>query len=212
MRDLRTRSGRSGRRGFRPRPGGRRRRLPWWLDFGFEVSKPALLLAMLFILFVTLGLLGLRRVCQDRDGRAPGRAAAVERARSERFPQLAVDDPERFARIASENLARVDGIAATQQAYLDIGDSLESRLGELQMPVNIVHGDLDSRIPIECGYSLNDAIRQAQLYIIRDAEHGLMTNAAAERTRGMIMMWLRGVQIMREGYAEMEREQASETA
>ena len=58
---------------------------------------------------------------------AVGRSAAVEQAMSERFPQMMADDPERFARIAAENLARIDGIAATQQAYLDIGDSLEDR-------------------------------------------------------------------------------------
>ncbi len=145
-----------------------------------------------------------------------GRAAAAERALSERFPQLAADDPERFARIVQENLGRIDGIAATQQAYLDIGDSLESRLGELQMPVTIVHGDQDSRIPIACGYVLNDKIRDRQMYIISGAEHGLMTNEAADRTREMIMMRLRGVQKTREAEAwwaeEQEREKAEAEA
>ena len=114
--------------------------------------------------------------------------------------------------LRAENLERIDGIAATHQAYVDIGDSLESRLGELEMPVTVVHGDQDSRIPIECGHSLNDGIRQAQMYVISGAEHGLMTNEAAERTRNMIMMWLRGVQKTREAYAELERERAAETA
>ncbi len=143
---------------------------------------------------------------------AVGRQAAVEQAIADRFPQLASEDPERFARIAAENLERIDGIAATHQAYVDIGDSLESRLSELEMPVTIAHGDQDSRIPIECGYSLKDGIRQAQMYIIGGAEHGLMTNEAAERTRNMIMMWLRGVQKTREAYAELEQERAAETA
>ena len=80
-----------------------------------------------------------------------GREAAASRAISERFPQLQAEDPERFARIARENLGRIDGIAATQQAYLDIGDSLESRLGEIKMPTLVVHGDADSRIPVQCG-------------------------------------------------------------
>ncbi len=119
-----------------------------------------------------------------------GRSAAVERGLSERFPQMADDDPERFARIVQDNLGRLEGIAATHQAYVDIGDSLESRLGELQMPVAIVHGDGDSRIPVECGYSLNDGIRQAELFIIAGAEHGLMTNAAAGETQRIIMDFL----------------------
>ena len=116
-----------------------------------------------------------------------GRSAAVKRGLSERFPQMADDDPVRFARIVQDNLERLEGIAATHQAYVDIGDSLESRLGELKMPVAIVHGDQDSRIPVECGYSLNDGIGQAELFVIADAEHGLMTNAAAEETRRIVL-------------------------
>ena len=123
-----------------------------------------------------------------------GRAAAVERGLSDRFPQMAEDDPVRFARIVQDNLGRLEGIAATHQAYVDIGDSLESRLSELQMPVAIVHGDEDSRIPVECGYSLSDGIPQAELFVIPGAEHGLMTNDAAEQTRCAIMTWLRNVQ------------------
>ena len=148
---------------------------------------------------------------------AEGRAAAAERALSERFPELAAADPERFARLVQENQGRIDGIAATQQAYLDIGDALESRLAELLMPVTILHGDQDSRIPIACGYVLNDKIpSDRQMYIIVGAEHGLMTNDAADRTRNMIMMWLRGVEKVREARAwwaaEQEREKAEAEA
>ncbi|MDE2787615.1 MAG: alpha/beta hydrolase [Chloroflexota bacterium] len=121
---------------------------------------------------------------------AVGRSAAVEQAISERFPQLMSDDPERFARIAAENVARIDGIAATQQAYLDIGDSLESRLSELQMPTLVVHGDADSRIPVECGRSLASGIAGAELHEIPGAEHGLMTNEAAGETQRIILDFL----------------------
>ena len=120
-----------------------------------------------------------------------GRSAAVERGLSERFPQMPNDDPARFARIVQENLGRIDGIAATQQAYLDIGDSLESRLSELAMPTLVVHGDADSRIPVECGYSLGAGIPQAALHVIDGAEHGLMTNAAAGQTRQIILDFLK---------------------
>lgn len=120
-----------------------------------------------------------------------GRSAAVEHAIAERFPQMMSDDPERFARIAAENLARIDGIAATQQAYLDIGDSLESRLSELKMPTLVVHGNADSRIPVECGRSLASAIAGSELHVIVGAEHGLMTNEAAGETQRIILEFLR---------------------
>ena len=119
-----------------------------------------------------------------------GRTAAVEQAIVDRFPQLASDDPERFARIAAENLDRIDGIAATHQAYVDIGDSLESRLDELDMPTLVVHGDADSRIPVECGRSLAAGIGKAELHIIAGAEHGLMTNEAADETRRIVLDFL----------------------
>ena len=120
-----------------------------------------------------------------------GRSAAVERGLSDRFPQMATDDPARFARIVQDNLSRLDGIAATHQAYIDIGDSLEERLGELKMPVTIVHGDADSRIPVECSHSLHAAIPQSELHVIPGAEHGLMTNDAAQRTQEIILAALR---------------------
>ena len=119
-----------------------------------------------------------------------GREAAVSRAISERFPQLPAEDSERFARIAQENLSRIDGIVATQQAYLDIGDSLESRLGEIKMPTLVVHGDADSRIPVQCGRDLAAAISQADLHIIPGAEHGLTTNAAAGETQRIVLDFL----------------------
>ena len=122
---------------------------------------------------------------------AVGRSAAVEHALKDRFPQMASDDPGRFARIAAENLARIDGIAATQQAYLDIGDSLESRLSELRMQTLVVHGDADSRIPVECGRSLAAGIGGAELHVIPGAEHGLMTNEAAGETQRIILEFLR---------------------
>lgn len=124
---------------------------------------------------------------------AEGREAAVSRAIAERFPHLPTEDPERFARIAQENLGRIDGIAATQQAYLDIGDTLESRLAELKMPTLVIHGDQDSRIPVECGRSVAAGIPNAELHIIPGAEHGLMTNAAATMTRNAILDWLNGI-------------------
>lgn len=119
-----------------------------------------------------------------------GRAAAVERGLSDRFPGMVEEDPARFARIVQENLGRLDGIAATHQAYVDIGDSLEDRLAELKIPVAVIHGDADSRIPVECGQALHAAIPRSQMHVIPGAEHGLMTNDAAEQTREIILDFL----------------------
>lgn len=130
----------------------------------------------------------LRRLKERMAGE--GRAAAVERGLSDRFPQMATDDPARFARIVQENLGRLDGIAATHQAYIDIGDSLETRLTELKMPVSIIHGDADSRIPVECSKALHAGIPHSQLHVIPGAEHGLMTNYAALDTRRIILEFL----------------------
>lgn len=119
-----------------------------------------------------------------------GRAAAVERSLSDRFPQMAGEDPARFARIVQDNIGRLDGIEATHQAYIDIGGSLESRLAELKMPVSIIHGDADSRIPVECSQALHAGIPHSQLHVIPGAEHGLMTNDAALDTRRIVLDFL----------------------
>ena len=124
------------------------------------------------------------RVAQD------GRSAAVERGLSDRFPGMVEEDPARFARIVQDNLGRLEGIAATHQAYIDIGDSLECRLSELKMPVSIIHGDADSRIPVECCHALHAAVPHSQMHVIPGAEHGLMTNAAALDTRRIILEFL----------------------
>ncbi len=121
---------------------------------------------------------------------AEGRSAAVERGLSDRFPQMATEDPARFARIVQDNIGRLDGIEATHQAYIDIGDSLETRLSELKMPVSIIHGDADSRIPVECGEALHAGIPHSRLHVIPGAEHGLMTNDAADGTREIILDFL----------------------
>ena len=119
-----------------------------------------------------------------------GRAAAVERSLSDRFPQMAGEDPARFARIVQDNIGRLDGIEATHQAYIDIGGSLETRLTELKMPVSIIHGDADSRIPVECSKALHAGIPHSQLHVIPGAEHGLMTNDAALDTRRIVLDFL----------------------
>jgi len=95
----------------------------------------------------------------------------------------------RFEELRRFNLEHFHGLAQTLRSYLEIGDSIEIRLGELNMPTLIVHGDADSRIPVACAYRLHQGIPGSELHIIPGAEHGLMTNEAG-RMRALILQFL----------------------
>jgi len=119
-----------------------------------------------------------------------GKEASVERALESRNPGLREQQPARFQNLKEVNLRQFDGLAKTIQSYLDIGDSIESRLSEISMPTLIAHGDADSRIPVNCGRELHQDINGSELHIISGAEHGLMTNDAADRVRGLVAQFL----------------------
>ena len=118
-----------------------------------------------------------------------GKDAAVETGLNSRWPGMRESDPAQFARLKAINLEQFDGIVKTIQSYLDIRDSLESRLHELTMPSMIVHGDADSRIDIACGLQLHQGIAGSEFHVIPGAEHGLLT-IEARRTRGLIEEFL----------------------
>lgn len=118
-----------------------------------------------------------------------GKEAAVEAGLDSRWPGLRESDPEQFARLKAINVEQFDGIVKTIQSYLDIQDSLESRLHEISMPSMIVHGDADSRINIACGLQLHQGIAGSEFHVIPGAEHGLLTNEA-RRMRGLIEEFL----------------------
>lgn len=120
---------------------------------------------------------------------ALGREAAVEKALEARQPELRASDPAQFARLKDINLERFDGIVNSIRAYLDIGDSIESRLAELTMPTMIVHGDADTTIPVGCGLQLHQCIPHSEFHIFPGAQHGLMTNEAG-RMGGLITEFL----------------------
>ena len=118
-----------------------------------------------------------------------GKEAAVEAGLVSRWPGMRESDPGQFAKLKAINLEQFEGILATVQSYLDIQDSLESRLQELAMPTMIVHGDADSRINIACGLQLHQGIAGSEFHVIPGAEHGLLTNEA-RRTRGLVEEFL----------------------
>ncbi|PKB83328.1 MAG: hypothetical protein BZY88_02470 [SAR202 cluster bacterium Io17-Chloro-G9] len=111
---------------------------------------------------------------------AHGKAVTVEKALEARQPTLRSSDPVRFKQLRQVNLEHFDGLAPTLRSYLEIGDSIETRLGELGMPTLIVHGEADSRIPVACSRRLHQGISGSELHIIPGAEHGLMTNEAGQ--------------------------------
>ena len=118
-----------------------------------------------------------------------GKEAAVEAGLNSRWPGLSESNPEQFAKLKAINVEQFDGIVKTIQSYLDIEDSLESRLQEIGMPSMIVHGDADSRINIACGLQLHQGIAGSEFHVIPGAEHGLLTNEA-RRMRGLIEEFL----------------------
>ena len=106
-----------------------------------------------------------------------------------RWPGLSRREPARFQALLETSQEQVDAIAKTIQSYLDIGNSLESRLSELSMPTLIVHGDADSRIPLHGGRQLQNSISTSELYIIPGAEHGLLSNEP-RAVRNLIFQFL----------------------
>ena len=115
-----------------------------------------------------------------------GREASTERALESRWPGLRENQPVKFQQLVDINLDRFEGIVSTIQSYLDIGDSIESRLSQISMPTVIIHGDADSRIPFSCSQKLQNSIPGSELYIIPGAEHGLLSNEPELVRRVMI--------------------------
>lgn len=109
---------------------------------------------------------------------AHGTQGSVERALEARNPGIRSNEPVRFQRLREINLEKFPGMVASIQAYLNIGDSLETRLSTLKMPTLIVHGDADTTIPVECALRLHEKISGSELHVIPGAVHGLTTNEA----------------------------------
>lgn len=88
-----------------------------------------------------------------------------------------------------QRVAWYAGETHNYSAYL--GVDLTPRLHELHMPTFIIHGDADSIVPAAGAYALKDHIPQAELSILRGAEHGLM--AGNEEAPRAILGFLRRI-------------------
>jgi pimeloyl-ACP methyl ester carboxylesterase len=88
-----------------------------------------------------------------------------------------------------QRVAWYAGETRNYSAYL--GVDLTPRLHDLRMPTFIIHGDADSIVPVSGAYALKDHIHQADLNILRGAEHGLM--AGNEEAPRAILDFLRRI-------------------
>lgn len=92
---------------------------------------------------------------------------AAEIARQERLKaalQIVPDD---------ELLRYSIGEIRNYEAYLDA--DYTARLGELKMPVCIIHGTADRVVPYAWGEALHKAIAQSEMHPIADADHGILS-------------------------------------
>ena len=90
----------------------------------------------------------------------------------------ALEDRNRRVQELVRNLNRMDltrytiGELRNQAAYLD--SDLRERLGEINIPTLVVHGDGDLQVPYQLGVELAGGIAGAELVTIPGAGHGVM--------------------------------------
>ena len=76
--------------------------------------------------------------------------------------------------VSDDDLLRYSiGEIRNYEAYLDA--DYTARLGELKMPVCIIHGTADRVVPYAWGEALHKAITQSEMHPIPDADHGILS-------------------------------------
>lgn len=100
--------------------------------------------------------------------------------RGPRPPDLVqmLDERDRKTQELTDALGRADLVAYTigelrnQGAYID--SDLRSRLGGINLPTLVLHGDADTQVPYELGRELAAGISGAEFVTIGGAGHGVM--------------------------------------
>jgi pimeloyl-ACP methyl ester carboxylesterase len=117
------------------------------------------------------------------------RAVFEERKESLRIPvPTDAKDPAEIARqeklkaalqtVSDDDLFRYSvGEIRNFEAYL--GADYSPRLGELKMPVCIIHGTADRVVPYAWGEALHKAIPQSEMHPIPDADHDILSYEGA---------------------------------
>jgi pimeloyl-ACP methyl ester carboxylesterase len=86
---------------------------------------------------------------------------------------------------------RSRGAMRNMAALLEV--ELSPQLGELRMPVLVMHGSLDTTVPVEYGRLLRDGIPGAEYIEVPQAGHALLQESAA---RHGLRAWIRGTSTM----------------
>ena len=86
-------------------------------------------------------------------------------------PAFAADDEawERFAALSSRRAVAVPVVMAQMQAVM--AHDTRTRLPELQMPVQVVHGTADQMLPVQNGHLIASLIPGARLEILEETGH-----------------------------------------
>jgi 3-oxoadipate enol-lactonase len=97
--------------------------------------------------------------------------AAIRRDAALRDALATVSDEELF-RLSTGELRNVEAF----QGY-----DFTSRLGELRMPVSVIHGTADATVPYAWSEALQAGIPHSEFYPIPDADHGVLLYPAAQQ-------------------------------
>lgn len=101
-----------------------------------------------------------------------------------RSPGYAIPDDELrgFLRRIFERGMTAGGIARQQTAIIAAPDRVKE-LGSLQIPVQVIHGDLDPLIPLACGIETANAVPGAIMHTIKGMGHDLPNALTPKFTR-----------------------------
>jgi pimeloyl-ACP methyl ester carboxylesterase len=130
-----------------------------------------------------------------------GDRAVFEQRKAELRVPVASDSPAEIARrerlaaalqaVSDEDLFRYSvGEIRNFEAYLNI--DFHSRLAELKMPVQVIHGTADRVVPYAWGEALHRGIKQSELVPIEGADHGIIAYEAAAKALREWVLRVRG--------------------
>ena len=123
--------------------------------------------------------------------------ASVEEWRSPPVGQVAdpiLDAVRENRRRALRRLSRSELTRLTRGALLNMqaqrGLDLTTEIAEIRAPTLILHGDVDTTVPLAFGRALASAMPHAELLVLDGEGHGLIVSPVAQRE---VVEWLRSV-------------------
>ena len=123
--------------------------------------------------------------------------ASVEEWRSPPVGQVAdpiLDAVRENRRRALRRLSRSELDRLARGALLNMqaqrGLDLTTEIAEIRAPTLILHGDVDTMVPLAFGQALASAMPRAELAVLEGEGHGLIVSSVAQRE---VVEWLRSV-------------------